>query len=244
MQLFDGLDMVDAQGPIDPSIFSCIGRSDILTDENHHLKSAAATPDIPSVNPLTMADISDSINPFRMAWATTFPDDAFEIQPYIALPGINSSAHLESSDSDSTIVSVVLSDSVNTLPVAQPETSMEDTPPSQSSTSSTSSTASPDVSRPYKCLHPECPLWFKRVYTRRVPMNTHLPGKDAKFACTFDGCSMLFSRKHDRLRHEVGNRGMGTQWSCPPCQKYFSSETTLERHYLDKHGSDWNMSEL
>ncbi|KAJ7077614.1 hypothetical protein C8R44DRAFT_896213 [Mycena epipterygia] len=94
-----------------------------------------------------------------------------------------------------------------------------------------------DPSRPFKCLHADCPLWFKRLYTRRVHMNTHLPGagRDRHFPCTFAGCSMKFSRKHDRLRHEVGNHGMGTEWKCAPCNKFFSSQTTLERHYLDKH---------
>ncbi|KAJ7077612.1 hypothetical protein C8R44DRAFT_896211 [Mycena epipterygia] len=100
-----------------------------------------------------------------------------------------------------------------------------------------SSAPAPDPSRPFKCLHADCPLWFKRLYTRRVHMNTHLPGsgRDRRFACTFSGCDMKFSRKHDRLRHEVGGHGMGTQWTCAPCNKFFSTQTTLERHYLDKH---------
>ncbi|KAJ7126257.1 hypothetical protein C8R44DRAFT_781474 [Mycena epipterygia] len=96
-----------------------------------------------------------------------------------------------------------------------------------------------DRSRPYKCLQADCSLWFKREYTRRVHMSVHLPStakaKDRKFSCTFDGCSMLFSRKHDRLRHEVANHGISTQWNCNPCNKYFSSQNTLERHLLDKH---------
>ncbi|KAJ7099771.1 hypothetical protein C8R44DRAFT_642249, partial [Mycena epipterygia] len=75
------------------------------------------------------------------------------------------------------------------------------------------------------------------AYTRRVHMKTHLPGngQDQKFPCSFEGCGMKFSRKHDRLRHEVGNHSMGTQWICNPCKKFFSSETTLERHYINKH---------
>ncbi|KAJ7122954.1 hypothetical protein C8R44DRAFT_670778 [Mycena epipterygia] len=124
-----------------------------------------------------------------------------------------------------------------------PSTSKSDaTPassPSESSQQDSSSPTPSDPSRPFKCLHADCPLWFKRVYTRRVHMNTHLAGsaKDRKFPCTFDGCCMQFSRKHDRLRHEVGNHGMGTQWTCTPCNKYFSSQTTLERHHIDKHES-------
>ncbi|KAJ7124276.1 hypothetical protein C8R44DRAFT_597393, partial [Mycena epipterygia] len=84
----------------------------------------------------------------------------------------------------------------------------------------------------FKCLQADCPLWFTREYTRRVHMNIHLPhtAKNHKFPCSFAGCSMMFSRKHDRLRHEVGNHGISTEWKCTPCTKYFSSQTTLERH--------------
>ncbi|KAJ7169333.1 hypothetical protein C8R43DRAFT_122006 [Mycena crocata] len=95
----------------------------------------------------------------------------------------------------------------------------------------------PDPARPFKCLQADCPkLWFKRVDTRRVHMHTHRPS-GRKFPCTFDGCGMSFSRKHDRLRHEVGSHGLGTQWHCSLCNKYFSSEHTLERHRLEKHVS-------
>ncbi|KAJ7142469.1 hypothetical protein C8R44DRAFT_596753, partial [Mycena epipterygia] len=92
--------------------------------------------------------------------------------------------------------------------------------------------ASSNRPRPFKCLHADCPLWFTRDYTRRVHMNIHLPrtARNNKFPCTFDGCSIVFSRKHDRLRHEVGNHGISAQWNCSLCNKYFSSQTTLERH--------------
>ncbi|KAJ7181416.1 hypothetical protein C8R43DRAFT_869416, partial [Mycena crocata] len=93
-----------------------------------------------------------------------------------------------------------------------------------------------DATRPFQCLHAGCPRWFKRTYTRGVHMRTHRPNENnRKFACTFEECSLRFSRKHDRLRHEVGSHGMSTQWSCGPCNKYFSSQNTLERHISDKH---------
>ncbi|KAJ7111237.1 hypothetical protein C8R44DRAFT_597372, partial [Mycena epipterygia] len=83
----------------------------------------------------------------------------------------------------------------------------------------------------FKCLQPDCPLWFTREYTRRVHMNIHLSNAQTRrFPCTFDGCAMLFSRKHDRLRHEVGSHGISTQWNCTACNKYFSTHITLQRH--------------
>lgn len=126
-------------------------------------------------------------------------------------------------------------------PVASPSTrpgtpssAASDTPPAPSPASAL---PPPDPSRPFKCLHAACPLWFKRLYTRRVHMATHLPGagRDRRFACSAPACGMQFSRKHDKLRHEVGNHGMGTQWACAPCNKFFSTQSTLERHCLDKH---------
>ncbi|KAJ7119986.1 hypothetical protein C8R43DRAFT_1152253 [Mycena crocata] len=92
--------------------------------------------------------------------------------------------------------------------------------------------------RPFRCLHAECPQWFTRAHTRRVHMKTHLAGRNskAKFLCRFDACRVQFSRKHDRLRHEVGTHGMETRWTCASCNKCFSSEATLERHGRERHG--------
>ncbi|KAJ6518475.1 hypothetical protein DFH09DRAFT_1098427 [Mycena vulgaris] len=71
---------------------------------------------------------------------------------------------------------------------------------------------------------------------------THEPSKDVKprqhkspkcFPCTM-GCTMSFSRKHDRLRHEVTQHGRVCEWSCIACSKVFSSETTLKNHKCGK----------
>ncbi|KAJ7111172.1 hypothetical protein C8R43DRAFT_160564 [Mycena crocata] len=96
----------------------------------------------------------------------------------------------------------------------------------------------PDPTRLYKCSHPGCHLWFKRAYTRRVHMTTHSGASSAekRFPCSVAGCEMQFSRKHDRLRHEAGSHGRGTRWRCGACGTHFSTETTLERHRLDRHG--------
>ncbi|KAJ7728151.1 hypothetical protein DFH07DRAFT_782286 [Mycena maculata] len=49
------------------------------------------------------------------------------------------------------------------------------------------------------------------------------------FRCTM-GCTMDFSRKHDRLRHEVAQHGRVCEWGCETCQRSFSSEATLRKH--------------
>ncbi|KAF9055358.1 hypothetical protein BDZ89DRAFT_935772, partial [Hymenopellis radicata] len=87
--------------------------------------------------------------------------------------------------------------------------------------------------RPHPCLFPDCGRWFTRSYTRNVHMLTHRRSNDPKpFVCTIPGCSEGFSRKHDRLRHEVRQHGRGSNWRCPLCplSKFYSSQSTLERH--------------
>ncbi|PFH51628.1 hypothetical protein AMATHDRAFT_2904 [Amanita thiersii Skay4041] len=93
------------------------------------------------------------------------------------------------------------------------------------------------ISRPYPCLMANCDRWFKRDYTRRVHMLTHLRVRERQpFACTVPDCYERFSRKHDRLRHEVGRHGVEGQWKCSSCNRFFSSNVTMERHFQDKHG--------
>lgn len=99
-------------------------------------------------------------------------------------------------------------------------------------------TSSEDMgkSRPYQCQVPDCGRWFKRTYTRNVHMLTHSRTKERKpFSCTVSGCEERFSRKHDRLRHEVGQHGQDSNWNCSECPRFFSSQVTLERHISEKH---------
>ena len=113
------------------------------------------------------------------------------------------------------------------------------TPSDASSPTNTSCTSSPDCSsRPYPCLEPTCDRWFKRDYTRKVHMLTHRRKDRKPFSCGFPGCSERFSRKHDRLRHEVGRHALESEWTCQPCHRFFSSRATMERHIFDKHGDD------
>ncbi|KAJ3739814.1 hypothetical protein DFH05DRAFT_1512913 [Lentinula detonsa] len=50
------------------------------------------------------------------------------------------------------------------------------------------------------------------------------------FPCTFAPCPEVFSRKHDRMRHEVAQHGLQCQWVCDRCRKFFSSDKTLAKH--------------
>ncbi|KAJ4471845.1 hypothetical protein C8J55DRAFT_563507 [Lentinula edodes] len=52
----------------------------------------------------------------------------------------------------------------------------------------------------------------------------------SSFPCTFDPCPEVFSRKHDRMRHEVAQHGLKCQWVCDRCRKFFASEKTLAKH--------------
>ncbi|KAJ7650915.1 hypothetical protein FB45DRAFT_1078170 [Roridomyces roridus] len=52
-----------------------------------------------------------------------------------------------------------------------------------------------------------------------------------RFPCTM-GCVLAFSRRHDRLRHEVSQHGRPKQWECDLCAKFFSSQKTLEKHNM------------
>ncbi|KAJ7746182.1 hypothetical protein DFH07DRAFT_1038625 [Mycena maculata] len=49
------------------------------------------------------------------------------------------------------------------------------------------------------------------------------------FPCTM-GCALDFSRKHDRMRHEVSQHGRVCEWRCDICLGFFSSEATLRKH--------------
>ncbi|KAJ7077613.1 hypothetical protein C8R44DRAFT_992881 [Mycena epipterygia] len=218
--------------------------------------ASTSHPRVPITEP---TDIFDDDDPYTTGWPfldvnqnhqemllSQYSDTHLEMAPPLGEPTTPPSPCISSRPPAYHSVSFVAvadlgsgaSPSVATSP-GTPSSSQSDAScaPSPSSSGEPSSAAPPDPSRPFKCLHADCPLWFKRMYTRRVHMNTHLPGsgRERRFPCTSAGCGMQFSRKHDKLRHEVGNHGMSTQWTCAPCNKFFSSQTTLERHYLDKH---------
>ncbi|KAJ7112777.1 hypothetical protein C8R43DRAFT_961773 [Mycena crocata] len=60
---------------------------------------------------------------------------------------------------------------------------------------------------------------------------THAPKFPKQFSCTM-GCALEFSRKHDRLRHEVAQHGRLSDWVCRPCTRVFSSAKTMRGHLV------------
>uniref|UniRef100_A0A0W0G364 C2H2-type domain-containing protein n=1 Tax=Moniliophthora roreri TaxID=221103 RepID=A0A0W0G364_MONRR len=83
--------------------------------------------------------------------------------------------------------------------------------------------------RPFRCRHPDCDRVFTSNYTRETHMLTHRPKQRQSYQCTI-GCGALFSRKHDRFRHEVSQHGKPTPWTCTHCSQYFASEKMLAVH--------------
>ncbi|KAJ6485249.1 hypothetical protein DFH09DRAFT_1339840 [Mycena vulgaris] len=87
-------------------------------------------------------------------------------------------------------------------------------------------------SRPHakhRCPDPVCARNFTSDYTLAKHMKAHLPKSQKSFPCTM-GCTMDFSRKHDRLRHEVAQHGRICESECKTCLGFFSSEATLKKH--------------
>jgi hypothetical protein len=86
------------------------------------------------------------------------------------------------------------------------------------------------ASRPaHRCPDPLCARNFTSDYTLAKHMKSHLPKAPRSFPCTM-GCTMDFSRKHDRLRHEVAQHGRVCEAECSSCLGFFSSEATLKKH--------------
>ncbi|EPQ52007.1 hypothetical protein GLOTRDRAFT_95705 [Gloeophyllum trabeum ATCC 11539] len=84
--------------------------------------------------------------------------------------------------------------------------------------------------RRHPCLHPGCTRKFTSEYTRRVHMEAHKPKVRKCVPCTMEGCKEVFSRRHDRLRHEVSQHGKVCEWLCKECSRFFSSQRRLENH--------------
>ncbi|KAJ6624603.1 hypothetical protein B0H10DRAFT_2212709 [Mycena sp. CBHHK59/15] len=79
------------------------------------------------------------------------------------------------------------------------------------------------------CHHRTCKQKLRDKHVREVPMVMQTKVKQT-FAGTFAHCSEIFSRKHDRLRHEVTQHGTKCEWVCHKCRKFFASEKTLTKH--------------
>jgi hypothetical protein len=83
--------------------------------------------------------------------------------------------------------------------------------------------------RRFRCTKPGCDRRFTSQYTLKVHTEAHKVKPRVSLPCTL-GCSERFSRRHDRLRHEVTQHGKVCEWVCGECGRFFSSEKTLGNH--------------
>jgi hypothetical protein len=86
----------------------------------------------------------------------------------------------------------------------------------------------------YPCLHPSCSRVLTSPYTRQVHMGTHSPKPRKAFLCTM-GCGEVFTRQHDRHRHEVALHGKKCTHVCARCKRFFSTAKMLDRHVCRGH---------
>ncbi|KIK56497.1 hypothetical protein GYMLUDRAFT_61944 [Collybiopsis luxurians FD-317 M1] len=79
----------------------------------------------------------------------------------------------------------------------------------------------------------------KRSQSTSYPTPSHR-SKPSPYPCTFDGCLEVFSRKHDRMRHEVAQHGLQCKWVCKKCSRFFGSQKTLAKHICrDSNDRRW-----
>lgn len=126
-----------------------------------------------------------------------------------------------------------------------PEDIVPDTDELSACSSPSPEPSSPNVQkarwRRVACLHPGCDRRFVSLHTQRTHMRTHETKSRQYFRCTM-GCSEVFSRQHDRMRHEVTKHGRECKWSCDQCRKFFSFERTLKNHKCSGDGfSRWSL---
>lgn len=86
-----------------------------------------------------------------------------------------------------------------------------------------------DHHRRFRCVKPGCGRRFTSQYTLKVHTEAHKAKPRVSLPCTL-GCSERFSRRHDRLRHEVTQHGKVCEWVCSECGRFFSSDKTLGNH--------------
>ncbi|KAJ7510812.1 hypothetical protein B0H11DRAFT_2215552 [Mycena galericulata] len=85
------------------------------------------------------------------------------------------------------------------------------------------------------CPAPSCGRSFTSKYTLSKHTQTHLRKTHPSFTCSM-GCNLEFSRRHDRLRHEVKQHARVCEWECKACLGFFSSKMTLKKHKCRARG--------
>ncbi|KAJ7501020.1 hypothetical protein B0H11DRAFT_1993388 [Mycena galericulata] len=89
------------------------------------------------------------------------------------------------------------------------------------------STRGPPRPSNFPCPKASCSRTFPSQYALSMHVQKHIV-KPTSFPCS--GCALEFSRRHDRLRHEVSQHGCVREWECKLCLGFFSSQKTLQKH--------------
>ncbi|KAJ7080190.1 hypothetical protein B0H15DRAFT_997482 [Mycena belliarum] len=212
-------------------------RSGLEPEHNQPPDFMSFPPSAPTSEPFDMTLPNLPLEGFdSLNYLFDFPDAQSSFNNYF----LDSTLNLEyQANSDSNLPSFNDTDS-NGSPAESSSSSnsefafAEETPATTPSTSSESLPNSPPL-RPrgtrahLRCTHPGCGRHFTSNYTLSKHIKAHAPKSQKFFPCTL-GCAMRFSRKHDRLRHEVTQHGRVCEWGCPACLGFFSSEATLKKH--------------
>ncbi|KAG0201263.1 hypothetical protein BGX33_010426 [Mortierella sp. NVP41] len=83
----------------------------------------------------------------------------------------------------------------------------------------------------YTCDFPGCGRGFARLFNMRTHQRTHDPNHMRPFVCEVFTCAKRFSRKHDLQRHEASVHKGERKYRCGNCDRSFSRQDGLRRHY-------------
>ncbi|KAJ7504768.1 hypothetical protein B0H11DRAFT_1980695 [Mycena galericulata] len=131
---------------------------------------------------------------------------------------------------DSPLQDVAPSDSTSPDASTSPSEYDADCPEPLSSASGSPTLSTRRSPRPsdFPCPKASCSRTFPTQYALSMHMQKHIVKPPASFPCS--GCALEFSRRHDRLRHEVSQHGRMREWECKMCLGFFSSQKTLQKH--------------
>ncbi|KAJ7504755.1 hypothetical protein B0H11DRAFT_1980651 [Mycena galericulata] len=131
---------------------------------------------------------------------------------------------------DNPLQDVAPSDSTSPDASTSPSECDADYPEPLSSTSGSPRLSTRGSPRPsnFPCPKASCSRTFPSQYALSMHVQKHIVKPPASFPCS--GCALEFSRRHDRLRHEVSQHGRVREWECKLCLGFFSSQKTLQKH--------------
>ncbi|KAJ7609839.1 hypothetical protein FB45DRAFT_1038311 [Roridomyces roridus] len=195
--------------------------------------------------PLPSVQASVDVGASTSAMPSPTPMDDLYLHNFVPSPSPFATSYCESSSSDPSLLDGTsgqsgFDDFLDTFSRDSTATTPSDSPaaPLRGMSSPSSPDASLDSNKFEDLEQQPQPTWM--AVTSSAPDLTPVPsspprsrgrgqGRHHKFPCTM-GCRMDFSRKHDRLRHEVAQHGRLCEWECSSCQGFFSSDVTFKKH--------------